>query len=100
YRQQANEQQRQNTENQLMSLFEKAWKDYKDANRRVDLYGRQTNLARQSLDVLKSQYSTNTADFEEVLRMERKLLKYKLELEKARADQQSANALIYFLMGR
>ena len=100
YRLKAQEQKRQNTENELHSLFAEGWKDYRDALRRVELYKEQSRLARQSMDVLESRYSTNTNDFEEVLRMERKLLKYRLELEKARADQQSAISFIHYLMGK
>lgn len=77
YRQKTNKQKQENVENQLISLFATGWKDYQDALRRVELYKEQTRLAKQSLDVLKSQYSTNTTAFEELLRMERKLLKYR-----------------------
>jgi len=100
YRLKANEQKQQNAENELHSLFAEGWRDYRDAMRRVALYREQSRLARQSLEVLESRYSTNTNDFEEVLRMERKLLKYRLELEKARVDQQSAISFIHYLMGR
>ena len=39
-------------------------------------------------------------NFEEILRMERKVLKFNLELEKARADKQAAISFINYLMGK
>ena len=71
----------------------------RDASRRIDLYNKQTELANQAMDILYSEYSTSGKDFEEVLRMERRLLKYSLELEKALADKQAAMAFITYLMG-
>ena len=42
----------------------------------------------------------NGKDFEEVLRMERLILKYALELEKARAGQNEAVAYLRMLMAK
>jgi len=85
--------------NQLSTLFERGYKDFRDGNRRVTLYENQLKLAKQALDILLAEYSTDSKDFEEVLRMERKALKYELELDKARADKNAAVAFIYYLMG-
>jgi outer membrane protein, heavy metal efflux system len=85
--------------NQLSSLLEQGFKDLNDAERRLDLYVSQLRLARQSLNILTAQYSADGNDFEEVLRMERKLLFYALELEKARSQNEDAIAFIQFLMG-
>ncbi len=92
--------QREETDNRLQSQFSMGWRDYEDAKRRVTLFREQENLANQSLEILKTQYANNKVAFEEILRMERKLLKYKLELEKARTDQQSAISFIHYLMGK
>ncbi len=85
--------------NQLSTLFEIGYKDFRDAERRVTLYQNQLKIAKQALDILLAKYSTDGTNFEEVLRMERKVLKYKLELDKARADKNAAVAFIYYLMG-
>ncbi len=85
--------------NQLSTLFEKGYKDFRDGERRVNLYQAQLKLAKEALDILLAEYSTDSKDFEEVLRMERKVLKYELELDKARADKNAAVAFIYYLMG-
>lgn len=85
--------------NILETLFENWWKDYRDADRRIQLYHSQLELANKSLNLLETQYATGNSNFEELLRMERKVLKYNLELEKARADKQAAISSITYLMG-
>ncbi len=85
--------------NVLETLFENWWKDYRDAERRIHLYYSQSDLAHKALNLLETQYATGNSNFEEVLRMERKVLKYNLELEKARADKQAAISFITYLMG-
>jgi cobalt-zinc-cadmium efflux system outer membrane protein len=47
-----------------------------------------------------AQYSTAGTNFEEVLRMDRQLLNYKLDLEKARVDQNTFVAKINYLAGK
>ena len=86
--------------NELETSLEKGWRDYSDAARRVGLYQRLMRYANQSLDILIAQYTTAGSDFEEVLRMERQLLRYELELEKARADQNTFVAYINYLTGK
>lgn len=100
YRQQAVSDRKVAKFNALETLLEKAFKEYRDANRRLDLYLRQTALAHQAMQILQTDYATNSRDFEEVLRMEKRVLKYALELEKARTDKNAAKAFVWYLMGR
>jgi cobalt-zinc-cadmium efflux system outer membrane protein len=86
--------------NVLETTFEKANKDYKDADRRITLFHRQSDKAAKSLNILQTAYETEAKNFEELLRMERQFLKYKLELEKARTDKDAAIAFISYLMGK
>ena len=86
--------------NFLETILEEAWNDYLDAGRRITLYNNQQELARLSLKLLETEYATGNKNFEEILRMERKLLTYGLELEKARSDKQAAISFINYLMGR
>jgi outer membrane protein TolC len=86
--------------NLLETILESSWKEYKDSNRRITLYHSQLQLADQSLKLLETEYSTGNENFEEILRMERKLLTYGLELEKARSDKQAAISFINYLMGK
>lgn len=85
--------------NILEILFENGWKDYQDADRRINLYVSQLDLAKRSMSLLETEYATGNTNFEEILRMERKVLKYNLELEKAYADKQAAISFITYLMG-
>lgn len=85
--------------NRLETDLEKGWRNYLDALRRVDLYRRQSRLARQTLDILVAEYSVSGTDFEDILKIDRQILGYSLALEKARADQNTAVAYLNYLMG-
>jgi outer membrane protein TolC len=91
---------RENKNNLLETLFENGWKDYADANRRIQLFETQLDLALKSIKILETEYATGNKDFEEILRMERKVLKYNLEKEKAIADKQAAISFLNYLMGK
>jgi outer membrane protein TolC len=91
---------RKNKENSLSTDLEKIWRNYLDAQRRVFLYDHLSLLAQQSLDILTAEYTSAGTDFEEMLRMERQLLKYELELEKARGDQNTSVAFINYLIAK
>ena len=86
--------------NALETLFENTYSQYSDADRRLILFRKQSDLASKAIRILESDYASNGKNFEEILRMERKLLKYSLELEKARSDKQAAVAFVTYLMGR
>ncbi len=96
----AKENEKADKTNMLETLFENGWKEYLDADRRIDLFMSQLNLAKKSARILETDYTTGNKNFEEVLRMERKILKFNLELEKARADKQAAISFINYLMGK
>ena len=100
YLQQAKEAEESDRLNLLETILEKSWKEYMDSKRRISLYQTQQTLADQSLKLLETEYSTGNKNFEEILRMERKLLTYGLELEKARSDKQAAISFINYLMGK
>lgn len=89
-----------NLTNELKTKLANGFRDYDDAVRRVALYIELSKYARQALDILMAEYTSAEANFEEVIRMDRKLLKYELELEKARADQNTTVAYINYLMGK
>ena len=93
-------QEKENQQNVLITKLESIWRDYLDAQRRILLYVQLTEFAQQSLDILLAEYTSDGTDFEEMLRMDRKLLKYELELEKARADQNTSMAFITYLTAK
>ncbi|MEN8124480.1 MAG: TolC family protein [Bacteroidota bacterium] len=85
--------------NTLNTVFENTYKDFSESERRIFLNKKQSDIAKQVLDVLITSYSTNSKDFEEVLRIERQLLGYKLEQQKAITDKNAAVAFINYLLG-
>lgn len=95
----ANAFEKKNQENVLTIEMERAWRSYKDAIRRIELKTKLTDLAQQSLDILVTEYTSASKDFEEILRMERQVLTYGLELEEARADMSTSAAFIKYLTG-
>lgn len=100
YLRQSIQEQKQDASNQLMVSYEKALKEYRDAERRVKLYKEQTTLATQTLNILIEEYASEGSDFEEVLRMQQQLLDYKLKFLYARIDGNIAVAMMERLMGR
>ncbi len=86
--------------NVLETAYAKTDKDYRDADRRIPLYKFQSERAAKAIKILETEYATAGKNFEEILRMERQLLKYRLELENARADKNAAVAFINYLMGK
>ncbi len=85
--------------NTLNTVYENIFKDFNDSERRIVLNKKQSEIAKKVLDVLITSYSTNSKDFEEVLRIERQLLKYKLAQQKAIIDKNAAIAFMHYLLG-
>jgi len=85
--------------NTLNTIFENTYKEFSDSERRIYLNNKQSEIAKMVLDVLITSYSTNSKDFEEVLRIERQLLGYKLAKQKAIIDKNAAIAFINYLLG-
>ena len=90
---------REDKKNSLTTIYENTSKDYNDGDRRIALNKRQSEIAKKVLDILITSYSTDAKDFEEVLRIERQLLKYELAYQKALTDKNAAVAFIYYLLG-
>lgn len=92
--------QKEAVENQLLVSFENVLKDFRDADRRTKLYKDQAALSQQTLNLLLVQYSTAGSNFEEVLRMQQQLLRYRLSHLNAIVDGNKAVAAMMQLMGR
>ncbi len=99
YLQEAEISKREDKKNTLSTIYKNTYKDFNDGNRRVFLNEKQAEIAKKVLDVLITSYSTNSKDFEEVLRIERQLLKYELEHQKAITDKNAAVAFMNYLIG-
>lgn len=85
--------------NSLTTVYENTHKNFNDSDRRILLNEKQIEIAKKVLDVLITSYSTDSKDFEEVLRIERQLLKYELEYQKALTDKNAATAFVNYLIG-
>ena len=85
--------------NQLSSQLEFLIRDYTDGRRRKELYLNLHDLAEISLSLIQTEFTTGKTNFEEVLRMERKLLTYQLAMERARVDINNAVYKINYLLG-
>ena len=86
--------------NKMTSDLEIFIRDHLDARRKLDLYEHLIELADRSLSLLQTEFTTGSADFEEVLRMEKRLLGYQLELEKAREECNRAIYNINYFIGK
>jgi len=100
YMQEAEISRKEDKENVLSTIYENTYKDFNDGNRRINLNLNQSNIAKKVLNLLIVAYSTNSKDFEEVLRIERQLLKYELEYQKAITDKNAAVAFLNYLIGQ
>lgn len=88
-------------ENKLETDLSSSLRDYYDARRRFDLYDqKQIQRVNQALSIMTQNYSTDSSNFEEILRMQRKLLGYQLNRIQALVDMQVSSAYIDYLTGK
>lgn len=90
----------QDTENDLLVSFEESKRDLAQATRRRVLYDRQATLAQQALGILTAAYGAGGEDIEDVLRMQLRLLDFRLNAVQALVDHNVAVAMMERLMGR
>nr|WP_319399067.1 TolC family protein [uncultured Carboxylicivirga sp.] len=100
YQQEAVTNDKSNQTNILENILEKSYNEMTDAERRVRLFEKQLLLSSKSLRIIETEYANQNSNFEEMLRMQKRMLKYQLELEKARTDKLASIAFIYYLMGK
>lgn len=100
FQQEASELSKESMEDQLLTELEQLYRDYLNARREIDLFRKLSDLAETTLGLLQSEFSTGETDFEEIIRVERQLLNYRLQLEEARVDQNNYVYSIKYLMGQ
>ncbi|RNC83122.1 MAG: TolC family protein [Balneola sp.] len=87
-------------ENQLETSFYTALRDLEDARRRYELYTeQQIYRVEQAVNVLLQSYVSDNLQFEEILRLERRLFSYQFERIKAEADEFRAFSYLRYLSG-
>jgi outer membrane protein TolC len=99
YMQDASVEQKKEKENILQDIFERTYYEYLDSQRRISLYQKQKAYSVKALNILEKEYATEGKDFEEILRMQKRLLMYSLELERAYSDRLTSVAFIKYLIG-
>ncbi len=96
--QQKIEYQVENLKNNFITDLENIKKGMNDADRNIELYTSQIQMASQALDILTVNYSSAGKDFEEILRMQQQILGYKIAFEHALKDQYILKSKIEYLL--
>ena len=84
--------------NMLLVQYRQLLQDYSDAERRVELYREQADLANRTYSLLLAGFTATGTDLEEVLRIQYKVLEYGLKHIEAVADYNTAVAKAEKLM--
>src|SRR6056297_508456 len=88
-------------ENRLETDLESSIRDYNDARRRYQLYDqKQVQRVSQALNIMTQTYAADSSNFEEILRMQRKLLDYQLSRIQSLVDMRTSSAYIDYLTGK
>lgn len=96
--QEAGKQQTISLKNNLQVQYRSFVQNLDDAERRVSLYNQQEELARKTTDLLLAGFATTGIDYEEVLRMQYKVLDYGFKRIEAITDYNTSVAMAEKLM--
>jgi outer membrane protein, heavy metal efflux system len=92
--------QKQEVANTLISEYEMGWYQVQQQLQLLSLYEQQIETSRQSLNLLFTSYGNSGKEFEEVLRMQQQLLKYKKMRAAALAQYHIAVEKINYLTSK
>jgi len=84
--------------NALQTEYYNAVQMFRDAGRRMELYGNQFRLASQSFDLMLKSFSTSSSGLTDVLRVRQQMLDYEFRQVEAVADYNTAIAWLNRLM--
>ena len=98
YLQESTLQKSEEMKNMLLVQHSQLVQDYNDATRRVELYREQSDLANRTANLLLAGFTSTGTDFEEILRIQYKVLEYGLKHIEAVADFNTAVARAEKLM--
>jgi len=96
--QEAGKQQTIGLQNNLKLQYRSFIQNLNDAERRMNLYNEQEELARKTTDLLLAGFATTGSDYEEVLRMQYKVLDYAFKYIEAITDYNTSVAMAEKLM--
>lgn len=92
---------KQEQENRLRTSLETALKDLRNADRNLTLASDvQIRYTEQAVEMLLSEYASEGAEFEEVLRMQQRLLDYLLLREQSLSNMKIASAYLDYISGK
>jgi outer membrane protein TolC len=92
--QQATGQNYKATENSLQAEYYEALQNYQNAQLKLTLYEKQTQLTRRTMDILLKGFSTSRAGLSDILQIRRQMLDYELQQTEATANYNTAIAWI------
>ncbi len=92
--------QKREVTNTLVSEYEMAWFEVREQRKLVSLYEQQIKTTEQSLDLLFASYGNSGKQFEEVLRMQQQVLKYRKKRATALSRYKIAIAKINYLTSK
>lgn len=87
-------------ENRLVSTFQNENYELAKSVQLIELYDQQIVKTKQAIDLLYSAYANSGKEFEEVLRMEQQLLKYKTSRASAIKDYHIAEAKLDYITAK
>lgn len=85
--------------NNLTSRYEQIWFDINKQEQLIMLYNEQIKETSRALNLLTTAYSNSGKEFEEVLRMQQEILKYKKKKASAISKYKTAVAKMKYVMG-
>jgi outer membrane protein TolC len=94
----ANKQNYQASSNSLQSEYYEAVQLFKDGERRMKLYGKQSDLAEKTMDLMLKGFTTSGTPLTDILRIRQQTLDYELKKIEAIADYNIAIAWMQRLM--
>ena len=90
---------KQDMENELASMYAMTRYDVEKATQMVELLDKQMVKTQQAIDLMMAAYSNAGQDFEEILRFQQQLFRYRMEKVSAQTEYQQALAKLDYLTG-
>ncbi len=91
---------KRNMENEIASMYEMTWYDLEKMAQTVELLNKQMLKTQQAIELMMAAYSNSGQDFEEILRLQQQLFRYRMEKISARTGYQLALAKLDYLTGQ
>lgn len=91
---------KQDMSNELASMYEMAWYELEKTVQMAQLLDAQMVKTQQAIELLLAAYRNAGQDFEEILRLQQQLFRYRLEKVSAKTEHQLALARLDYLTGK